>query len=93
MFQVFVFFYPESTVAFTQTIQPFVLVYFRFIGMYVCAQRLLLSVCMQEKTLNNNNIQQLYLKGRTCDFFFPSVFVCRTNLYTVVNKDAFVDLI
>lgn len=43
------FFYPESTVAFTQTIQPFVLVYFRFIGMYVCAQRLLLSVCMQEK--------------------------------------------
>lgn len=36
MSQVFVF-YPESTVAFTQTIQPFVLVYFRFIEMYVCA--------------------------------------------------------
>lgn len=56
---VFFFFFlinPESTVAFTQTSQPFVLVYFRFVGIYVCALKTVIECLYAEKTLSSNNI-------------------------------------
>lgn len=43
-----------------------------------------------EKTLSSNTILQLYLKGKTCDFY-SSVIVCPAILCTVVNTDAFLD--
>lgn len=58
MSQVFFLLNQKAQSPLLKTSQPFALVYFRFVGMYVYAQRLLLSVC-RKKTLSSNNILQL----------------------------------